>query len=328
MREGIALIAFSGRGLRLAERIAANIGGTVSRAGEDVSLSAWTELAFREKRALIFVGAVGIAVRAVAPYLGSKAEDPAVIAVDELGKAVIPLLSGHLGGANELARRIAESIDAQAVITTATDLNGVFAVDLWAGKQGMKVLQPGRIRQVSGALLRGEKICIECRWDIHGEPPEQVFLGSPGKVLVDYRVTGGEALQLIPRILVIGIGCRRGTEKTVLEEELGRFCEERGIHREAIAAAASVDRKADEEGLLRFCESQGWPVYFYTAEELHRVRGSFSSSPFVEETLGVDNVCERAAVRLGGGRLVERKFAENGVTFALAEARHHFDWSW
>ena len=174
MREGIGFLAFTDRGEALAEKLAGILGGETARAGRDVILGTWTEAAFREKAALVYVGAVGIAVRAAAPYLKHKAEDPAVLAVDETGHYVIPLLSGHLGGANALARELAAITGGEAVITTATDLHGVFAVDLWAKHQNMTVRQPERIKTVSAKLLAGRRIHLDCRWEIRGDRPENV----------------------------------------------------------------------------------------------------------------------------------------------------------
>ena len=328
MRDGIALIAFTDRGEVQAERLAAFLGGTACRAGQALTLGQWTEQNFRTRTGLVFVGAVGIAVRAVAPYLQNKTEDPAVVVADELGRFVIPLLSGHLGGANRLAEDIAEFLGGTAVITTATDLNGLFAVDLWAKAQNMLVLQPERIKQVSGKLLRGETVSIGCGWPILGNLPSNVRLGSAEDVLVDYRRHSTEALQLIPRNLTLGVGCRRGCEAETLEEGFARFCEERGVRPEAVSAAASIDRKADEEGLLLFCERHDWKLHFFTAEELKSATGDYSASLFVEAAVGVDHVCERAAVLDSGGALVESKYAGNGVTFALAEQKTSFDWSW
>ena len=267
-------------------------------------------------------------MRSIAPFLRSKAEDPAVIAADETGRYVVPLLSGHLGGANALAQDIARLTGGTAVITTATDLSGVFAVDLWAKKQGMKVLQTGGIRQVSGKLLRGETVGIGCRWPVLGAVPENVVPGCPEDVLVDYRQRDSEALQLIPQILTVGIGCRKGIDTETLEKSFSRFCSERNILPQAIRSAASIDLKAEEEGLLRFCRRHEWPIRFFAADELKRAEGGFSASPFVEAAVGVDNVCERAAILASGGTLVEKKYAENGVTFALAEENARFDWSW
>ena len=152
----IAWLAFTEKGRALAQRLCASLGGEVSYTGDGVSLRDWTGKAFAESRALVFIGAAGIAVRASAPYLTGKAADPAVVAVDECARFAVPLLSGHLGGANALAREIALLCGAEAVITTATDRNGVFAFDEWARVQGLRVADPGRIRAVSAKLLAGD----------------------------------------------------------------------------------------------------------------------------------------------------------------------------
>lgn len=329
MKQGIAIVAFTDRGAECAAKLGAVLDGSVWRAGNGgVSLGVWTQEMFPAREALVFVGAAGIAVRAVAPYLKSKAEDPAVVVVDETGQFVIPLVSGHLGGANALARRIAALLDATPVITTATDLNRVFAVDLWAKEQGMTVLQPERIKQVSSRLLAGASVDISCPWPITGEQPEGIVLGQGRDVIVDVYAHAGTALQLVPHVLALGIGCRRGTSAEQIETVFRRFCDARGILPEAIRAAASIDRKQDEAGLLVFCEKHGWPVRFFTAEALAAAAGAFSASAFVMETVGVDNVCERSAVLCAGGTLLEKKYAAEGVTFALACTPPQLDWSY
>ena len=131
----VRLLAFTQKGMELARRLAAELSGEAARCGEGCTLDAWTADAFANADALVYVGAAGIAVRAVAPYAGNKASDPAVVAVDECGRFAVPLLSGHLGGANRLARRIGAVCGALPVITTATDANGAFAVDEWAAHQ-------------------------------------------------------------------------------------------------------------------------------------------------------------------------------------------------
>ncbi len=357
MRDGIAIAAFTDRGEKLAERLALMLGGEYARIGQGTGrcinsgaetqsgrcggkgVAAWAEEKLRSCRALIFIGAAGIAVRAIAPFIRSKAEDPAVLCVDECGDYVIPLLSGHLGGANALACSIAEAIHATAVITTATDLAGVFAADLWAKAQGMSVLQPGRIRAVSAKILRGDTIRIRCPFPVAGEAPRQVCLcqEGPADVVVSYREEEPyesdaameesiDPLKLVPSCLVLGVGCRRGVSAERLEEAFRAFCRERGILPQAVSAAATISLKKNEEGLLAFCREHGWQLRFYEAEELRRENGSFTASRFVEETTGVDNVCERAAARCAGGRIVEKKYAGEGITFALAEEETAFDW--
>ncbi len=326
MRSGIVLTAFTARGEALAARIADKTGGVTRKKGQ--SLSAWAEENFDTREALIFVGALGIAVRTVAPRLKSKAEDPAVICVDETGRWVIPVVSGHLGGANALARRIAALTGGEAVITTATDQNERFAVDLWAKMQGMAVRQTERIKTVSSKILRGEEIVIDCPRKIEGNTPEHVTTGSPGDVTVSYRPDRTPALQLVPRILTIGIGCRKGISAETLEEAFALFAQERKILPEAVAQAASIDIKREETGLRTFCDRRGWPLTFFDVQELKELPGMFTGSAFVENTVGVDNVCERSAVKASGGILIEKKFAYKGATFALAESRCHYDWRW
>ena len=163
-----AYIAFTARGLALAQRLAAACPGSVARGGADgVPLADWTARQFAQSDALIFVGAAGIAVRAIAPHCRSKAADPAVVVLDEGGQIAIPLLSGHLGGANDLARLLAAVCGAVPVITTATDGRGVFAVDEWARRQNCAVAEPERIKKISGALLAGEPVRYAADWPIH-----------------------------------------------------------------------------------------------------------------------------------------------------------------
>ena len=302
MREGIALTAFTERGKELAMTLAAALGGHVRE--KDRPLADWTAESFLSRETLVFVGAVGIAVRSIAPYIRSKASDPAVICVDETGRFVVPILSGHLGGANALAKQIAALTGGEAVITTATDLNGRFAVDLWAKAQDDVIVSYRRREPLN-----------HC----HCEPVTDV---------TDVAIRPPEALQLVPRVLTLGVGCRRGTDVDTLEAAFRQFCSERGIVPEAIECACSIDLKQNEAGLLAFCEAHGWPLHFYSAQELRGAPGDYTASAFVESVTGVDNVCERAAVRSAGESLVEKKYALGGVTFALAERQRDYDWSW
>ena len=150
-----AYLAFTAKGEALAHRLAEALPGSVSRCGGDVTLKGWTAEHFAQDEALIFVGAVG----------------PAVVVVDEGGNFAVPLLSGHLGGANALARALAKACGAVPVITTATDVNGLFAVDLWAKAQNCAVLEPERIKRVSGALLAGQTVRYWSPWPVAGEAP-------------------------------------------------------------------------------------------------------------------------------------------------------------
>lgn len=329
----VKYIFFTDKGGRLAQKLAAELGGNAERCGENgVSLSEWTAANFASGNALVYVGAVGIAVRAIAPHCRSKATDSAVVAVDECGRFAVPLLSGHLGGANDLARRIAAVCGAVPVITTATDANGVFAVDEWAKRQDCAVAEPERIKLVSGALLAGKTLRCSSLWPIEGEAPNGVELVRGEAPDADFCLTvydrGGPCLHIVPRIGVLGIGCKRGTSAQQLEEAFERFVHANGLHERCVCAAASIDLKRDEEGLLRFCQSHALAVSFYSAAQLQSVQGSFTASDFVRSVAGVDNVCERAAVLAAGGPLLLKKQAGGGVTMALALKPFAPSWRW
>ena len=329
MKKGnIACLSFSEKGRALANTIAAMLDGEAACTKDGVSLADWTAKAFAESSALVYVGAAGIAVRAIAPHLQSKTVDPAVIAVDECGHFAVSLLSGHLGGANELAETIAAICGGTAVITTATDRNDVFAADEWARMQGLTVVNPERIKRVSAKLLAGEPIKLGSAVPVDGPVPKgvQQLKNGSADIWVDIRVH--DALMLVPPVLALGIGCRRGTAKETLEKRFAAFCAETGLLPEAIYAVATIDLKRDEKGLGDFCASHGWPLNFCTAEELAAVEGHFTASGFVARTAGVDNVCERAAVKLAQGDLIAKKFAGEGVTFALAQKPAQLDWRW
>ena len=189
----VSCIAFTERGYALAERTARALSDCAQTGeddpGWDVSVSrgfgegkadlrAWTAHAWEASDALLFVGAAGIAVRAIAPHVASKTNDPAVVAIDEAGRFAVPLLSGHLGGANELAQTVARAVGAIPVITTATDVRGVWAVDTWARRAGLAVSNPEAIKRVSARLLSGGRVTLYSDMPISGQPPEGVDIAS------------------------------------------------------------------------------------------------------------------------------------------------------
>ena len=226
-----AYLAFTDTGLALAKRLAAALPGSVARCGQDgTSLAEWTGVQFVQSDALIFVGAAGIAVRAIAPHCKSKTTDPAVVVVDECGRFAVPILSGHLGGANDLARTIAAVCGAVPVITTATDAHGTFAADEWAKHQNCMVLEPERIKLVSGKLLAGQPVYYWADIPVTGTVPAGLFPAeAPEKA--DLALTlcpTGQALHLVPHIGVLGIGCKRGTSAEALEAAFAAFCARHG----------------------------------------------------------------------------------------------------
>lgn len=292
------------------------------------SLEEWTKREFSSAEALIFIGACGIAVRSIAPYVTSKASDPAVLVIDECGGFVISLLSGHLGGANELALLAAEILGAQPVVTTATDLHRRFAVDVFAKKNECRILNLHAAKEVSAAILAGEPVGFYSEFPYEGELPEGLVLCEEAetrpRVGVAVTIYEGctpfeETVQVIPRAVTLGMGCKKGTDfQTILTAAIACLIE-RNINIRSIEKIASISLKKDEPGLIAFAQNWIRPFETFEPEELKAVEGNFTPSAFVNEVTGVDNVCERSAVLgSGGGVLIKKKTGANGVTTALA----------
>ena len=281
--------------------------------------------AFQDNQVIVYIGACGIAVRAIAPFVKNKTVDPAVISIDERGRFVIPLLSGHIGGANDISRIIAQEINAQAVITTATDINGLYAVDEWAAKNNVYIGSMHAAKEVSAALVDNEIVGFISKYEVNGEIPAGIVRNKIARVgiaigdndeLKPFPVT----LNLIPKVYYLGIGCRRDTVMENIEQLVLDQLAELKINIKAVAGIASVDLKKDEKGLLAFGDKYKIPIKFYTAAELESQQGEFSSSEFVQSIVGVSNVCERSAAAVSkGGKIMLPKKSQNGVTLAIAQ---------
>lgn len=337
--KSIALIAFTQKGCNLAREIARGLSAYAryeaarfsvsgpARFAEEAgveaydSLARWTAEHFPSDDALVYVGATGIAVRAIAPHVKDKLKDPAVVSIDEAGMFCVPLLSGHVGGANELARAIAAIVGGQAAISTATDVNGLFAVDEWAARNGLAIVERTVSKEIAAALLAGTPVGFRADFDLDWELPDGVTEGeAPVGFVVSLDETAQpfpRTLHLVPRIATLGVGCRKGLEPQVFERVVIDVLREARVSPRAVATIASIDVKSDEQAILQLAESRGWNTRFYTAEELAAVPGEFPHSDFVERTVGVGNVCERAACA-AGGKLIAGRHAQDGVTVALS----------
>ncbi len=352
----IELIAFTEKGYRLGEALLAAWSRTApetvlhlqaktaarpaesdSRPLRDMT-AAWFSAAADAPDAILFIGAAGIAVRAIAPFLRGKAVDPAVLVIDEAGQFVISLLSGHLGGANALARQAAELIGAVPVITTATDLEKAFSVDLFAKENGFLLTDLVKAKEVTARVLRGERLRIytdlpmeRLRLRPAREEAELISVQELSKadVVLSYQtallkaeIREGIGLRLIPKRLQLGLGARRGVLKEEVEAAVSACLQDTGLDARALAAVCSIDLKKEEAGLCAYCAEAGLPFMTYTAEELRTAGGRFSSSAFVQSVTGVSNVCERAAVyaaeQQGRAEVLVHKEIHGNVTTAVA----------
>ena len=356
----IAVIAFTEQGCRLAQRLAkgliergiactASVSGP-ERLAEDFcietygSLTEWTAQVWPASDALLFVSASGIAVRAIAPHVRDKFTDPAVVSVDECGRFAVPLLSGHVGGANDLARAVAKICGGQACISTATDVNSLFAVDEWARKNGLIICERVLAKEVSAALLAGQSVGFASDFPVEGEVPEGIVRCDVAEGVASREASGASdapedavpaigfhvaldeqsqpferTLHLVPRIVTVGAGCHRDQSYEDLRAGVLEALDEAHVSLRAVSTLASIDVKADEKAMHELARNMEWDLVFYTADELNAIPGEFAASDFVKKIVGTDNVCERAAVA-GGAQLIAGKRAAHGVTAAIAVA--------
>lgn len=287
----------------------------------------WTGRQFEWADAVIFVCACGIAVRSIAPFIKSKKKDPAVLVVDECGKFVISLLSGHLGGANELTEEMAAVLDAVPVITTATDLHHTFAVDMLAKQNDCAIFPMETAKEISAALLAGETVGFYSDFPWEGRLPEGLQCCKEGEpapklgIAVSMRrdcAPFARTLHLVPRLAALGMGCRREKDAETILQRARETLQESGLFRDAVFVLASIDLKKEEQGLLALAEEWKIPFVTFTAQQLSEIEGTFSASSFVGTVTGVDNVCERSAVCASEGTLIQKKTGKDGVTAALA----------
>lgn len=330
----IGIIAFTDKGRELGYKIGNIITQNLNMEvdyfpGAPMKGRDYVAMHFEDFHGFIFIGAVGICFRLVASHIRQKDVDPAILVIDEKCDFVIPVLSGHIGGANELARHIGKLTGAIPVITTATDINNKFAADVWATKLGAVILDTNKIMPVSSAVLRDEDVGIYS--------PQYSIIGNLPNGLVDITLNknitikngisislSGEyepfenTLQVIPKIITLGAGCKRDTDENAFREFVLGFLRENHISIKAIEKIASIDLKKNEKCLLSFSSRYKIPFNTFSAKELMRVSGDFHHSDFVEKTTGADNVAERSAVFASGGKLIVKRTARDGMTLALA----------
>ncbi|WP_276709264.1 cobalt-precorrin 5A hydrolase [Eubacterium ruminantium] len=264
---------------------------------------------FQNKRAVIFISAAGIAVRSIAEFVKDKLCDSPVIVISEDGRFVIPILSGHMGGANRLAEVIADRIGAFKAITTATDINGTFQIDNYAKSHQLHIADREIIKKVASTHFDDDK-------NLSDEEIDSLIR----------KMINDEAL--IPKKYYLGIGCRRGKSFEEIEAAVNGFLSENKIDISLISAVSSIDLKKDEMGIRQFADKSRLPFVIYSSEELLSLGDGFSSSEVVKEKIGIDNVCERAAVAAAvqfsestsdKKSIIIEKTVYNGITLALAE---------
>jgi precorrin-4 C11-methyltransferase len=361
--ERIALVAVTRRGVEKARLLRQRLRagevyrperyGPTKRGWETTFAGALSEQVpelFRTSRQIVFFLAAGAVTRLIAPCLGSKESDPGVLAVDEAGRFVIPLLSGHKGGANAFARTVAGCLGATPVITTASDVLGGLSLDLLEESFGWTAGPRDRLKPAARALVDGEPIAViqevgsPGTWLKEMDLPDNVVIvrdvtglaGRPfayvlwitDRLVEDQgRIAQERVLWYRPKSLVLGVGCERGIPAEALEDGLNTFLIRHRFSRDSIGALASVGLKADEQGLLELARRHGWQTHFYAAEELAGVPGVPNPSEVVARCVGTPGVAEPAALRAAGvekllleKEVVTSPLAPQRMTFALARS--------
>lgn len=340
--DAIAIWSITPKGKILGEKIKAELYGSIhfvsvktsgeTRYGEDTitfeSLSQKLLSEFHNFSGHVFIFSSGIAVRLIAPLLNSKIMDPAVVVTDDAGNHVISLISGHLGGANVLARKIAAIVSGTPVITTATDTNNLPAIDLIAQNKKLFIETPENIKHISMAFLMGEPVKLVDPFNFIKTDLPEIFWTAKnlkknpaGKIFCSYKTkkVSRETLILRPPVLSVGIGCNRGTSYTVINEFLLWVLETHGLCVNSIFKFATSDIKKDEKGLLMLSEKMKIPIAFYDKKALNSVKTIVTPSKMVEKHLGIKSVCEAAAIMAANhGNLIVSKKKNKDVTIAVA----------
>lgn len=292
-------------------------------------------------KGLILIISLGAVVRMIAPLLEDKKKDPGVVVIDDRGEHVISVLSGHLGGANELAREVAAVIGARPVITTASDVQKTIPVDLFGRRFGWEWESAEKLTPVSASVVNEERVAVinesgERDWWMHETPippsireydtiREALADRPQAALVVTHRLLAAEEQPILdngvlyrPKVIVLGIGCNRGTSAEEIEAVIRETLDELRFSLKSVKAVATIDLKKDEAGLLAVCEKFGWPLVWYTPEELNQVKLEEPSETVFKYT-GAYGVSEPAAKLYAGvDKLVLTKKKSGNTTISVA----------
>jgi cobalt-precorrin 5A hydrolase len=286
----------------------------------------------------VFIMATGIVVRTIAPLLQAKDRDPAVVVLDDAGRFAVSLLSGHIGGANALAKTCAQLTGSLPVITTATDVNDLPSFDMLAKEYGWLIEDLPRIKVLNALLLEGKEIAVvdhgaEVRrycagkgnLSFHEDFAAALGSGASGQLFVTNRIIprqqGSDRLLVLrPRNLCLGIGCNRGTSALEIGSVVTAQLKRLSLSFGSVQCIASASAKGDETGLLEFAAQAGIPILLYHSDQLNGVDAPSPASDHAFAAIGARGVAEPAALLAsGGGRLLLPKVKSGNVTLAIAQ---------
>ncbi|MFP4650781.1 MAG: cobalt-precorrin 5A hydrolase [Desulfobacterales bacterium] len=337
-KTSVAVWAVTRRGAEIADLVSGHLPGVTVYAGKSAgyvqgaqrfdSLARAVEKRFADHGGHVFVMSAGIAVRMIAPLISSKHTDPGVVAIDDSGKFCISLLSGHLGGANALAEKIAGITGACPVITTATDRAGVPAIDVLAGEHGLEIENPGAVKAVSTAFIEGKKVprfdpykVLDSRLEKYTEAlSEPLFQSSPGIYIYhETKELPENVLVLRPASLAVGMGCNSGTSAEELCSAVYRVFAENRLSVKSIRLFATITQKTSEPAMQETAGHFARPLTGFSRQELAEIKNVPTPSEMVEKHMGVKNVCEAAAIKAAqNGPISAAKQKTANTTVAVA----------
>lgn len=298
--------------------------------GETFKLHDITEEAMKNSKAIVFISSTGIAVRAIAPFLEGKEKDPGVVVVDLSCKYAINILSGHLGGGNELTYKVSEILNTIPIITTASDNLGIIAPDILAKQNGLIIEDLKKAKYIASLLVDKKIVGIKddygmitiskgyepidelrnnCIWITHN-------INADFQKNMDKKLDYSRILRLIKKDIVLGIGCRRDTPYEKLKEFISGNLIKHNLDKRSIANIVSVDVKANEDGIIKLAENYDCPFNTFSREEIKAVQDKYEKSEFVLKTLGITGVCE-PCVDLAGAEVIKSKIKYEGMTLAI-----------
>lgn len=321
MKLGVIAITRSGRDL--AEKIVRQMAGaTLISKERDEKVADLLRHNWQAYDGFICIMATGIVVRSIAPLLGDKRTDPCVLVCDQEGDHVISLLSGHLGGGNALAIKVAATTGGQPVITTASDTMGLIALDIWARDNNLATPDKEALTRVTTQLVN--KGALNCYTDLEVKSLPNGLVGcddpDQAELIISHKtVYMSSAVQFYPRNLVVGTGCNRGTPAQEFEEALEELFSELNLSKHSIRNLASIDKKSDETGMLQFAASNSWTIDFFDKTTLNS-QNNLEISFAALKAVGAIGVAEPASlVSAKSNLLLSRKRKWKNITMAVAQ---------
>ena len=329
----LACLSFTNRGRLLGERILALDSDNYEmehfpNSETPGGIKEFLESSWSKYDGFIFISATGIAVRMCQPYIESKAKDPAIVVIDDEGKFSISLLSGHLGGANEIAKSIGDFIGATPVITTASDNRGIDSIDMFAKGNGYYIEDLSSVTKITSMMVNSKTVGIYTEDGNLINYPNLIKLDDlnnidpsvEGIIIVTSREDIGPIdiphTILRPKNINIGIGCRKGKEVEIVIGAIELALNNSNLSNKGIRAMGTVEIKKDEAGIIKAAEHYNCPLEIFTIEDILPLEDMFQKSQFVKDTIGVYSVSEPCAYLLGGKPILG-KFIHEGVTISI-----------